>query len=202
MAFPAGYLGGTTGPSPRGHPVDFTSGSPAYIIGNSGDYNWWTESGNIKLLRPGCGLKSHLSYRNNQYGFGYGSPQSFLRDFFGNTVFSNAGVNGVPISVSGAWPLSPSDFISNNDKGAYMENIFHGDYQTKVFGDSILKISAGFINTPTNHYDEIAKRTVQHVLRTRTDLHDSFRDVRHKCAALRSSLRKTPADLWRRISLR
>ncbi len=155
MAFPAGYLGGTPVPVHGAIPSTFTSGSPAYIIGNSGDYNWWTQSGSIKLVYDlDADSKATFSYRNNQYGFGYGSPQSFLRDSSGNTVFSNAGVNGVPISVSGAWPLSPSDFISNNDKGAYMENIFHGDYQTKVFGDSILKISAGFINTPTNHYDE------------------------------------------------
>ena len=155
VAFPAGYLGGSAIPVHGAIPTTTTSGFPGYIIGNSGDYNWWTQSASLKLvydLDPDS--KATFSYRNNQYGFGYGSPQSFLRDSSGNTIFSNAGVNGVPISVNGIWPLSASDWVANNDKGTYMENIFHGDYQTKLFGDAALKISAGFIDTPNNHYDE------------------------------------------------
>jgi iron complex outermembrane receptor protein len=122
--------------------------NPAYIIGNSGNYNWWTQSGSIKLVYDiDANSKATFSYRNNQYGYGFGSPQSFLYDSHGNNIFSgNLSFNGVPVSVTS------QDFVADNTKGSFMENIFHGDYETKLSSGAVLKISGGYIDTPSNWY--------------------------------------------------
>ncbi len=137
VAYPGGP-GGT--PVHGASPTTNAYGDPAYIIGNSGDYNWWTQSGSIKLVYDiDADSKASFSYRNNQYGYGYGSPQSFLYNSHGNNIFSgNLSFNGVPVSVTS------QDFVADNTKGAFMENIFHGDYETKLFGDAVLKISGGY----------------------------------------------------------
>jgi len=121
-----------------------TQGGPYAVIGNSGNLNYWTQSGSIKFVYDlTSDSKATFSYRNNQYGFGYGPPQTYVGTFSGS-----ANVGGVPVS------FNPSTFVENNDKGAYMENIFRGEYQTKLFGDGLLKIAAGYIDTPTNYYDQ------------------------------------------------
>ena len=125
-------------------PTPPTQGGPYAVIGNSGNLNYWTQSGSIKFVYDlTSDSKATFSYRNNQYGFGYGPPQTYVGTFSGSV-----NVGGVPVS------FSPSTFVENNDKGAYMENIFHGEYQTKLFGDGLLKIAGGYINTPTNYYDQ------------------------------------------------
>ncbi len=139
-------------PTPGGTPVhggvpsSNASGNPAYIIGNTGDYNWWTQSGSLKLVYDlNVDSKATFSYRNNQWGYGWGSPQSFLYDSHGNNVFS-----GNQNSVG----FASSDFVNGVTKSAFMENIFHGDYETKLFGDAILKVSGGYLNTPVNWYTQ------------------------------------------------
>jgi iron complex outermembrane receptor protein len=139
-------------PTPGGTPVHGAIpstdafGNPAYIIGNTGNYNWWTQSGDIKLVYDlNADSKATFIYRNNQWGYGWGSPQSFLYDSKGNNVFSG-NQNGVG--------FTSSDFVNGVNNGAFMENIFHGEYETKLFGDAILKISGGYINTPVNWYTQ------------------------------------------------
>jgi iron complex outermembrane receptor protein len=150
------YPGGSGGTPVRGaSPTTDAYGTPAYIIGNSGDYNWWTQSASIKLVYDiDADSKASFSYRNNQYGYGFGSPQSFLYDSHGNNIFSgNLSFNGVPVSVTS------QDFVAYNTNGAFMENIFHGDYETKLFGDAVLKISGGMVDTPDNWYGETTSAT-------------------------------------------
>jgi iron complex outermembrane receptor protein len=146
------YPGYTPGGTPVHGAIPSTDafGNSTYIIGNTGDYNWWTQSGSLKLvydINPDS--KATFSYRNNEWGYGWGTPQSYLFDSHGNNVFSgNLSFNGVPISAT------TSDFVSGVTRGGFMENIFHGDYQTKIFGDAVLKITGGAINTPTNWYTQ------------------------------------------------
>ncbi len=66
-------------------------------------------------------------------------------------------VNGVPVSVSNM------DFVADNAKGAFMENIFHGDYETKLSGGAVLKISGGFIDTPNNWYGQPTSSTATYL---------------------------------------
>jgi iron complex outermembrane receptor protein len=127
-------------------PSNDAFGNPAYIIGNTGDYNWWTQSGDIKLVYDlNADSKATFIYRNNQWGYGWGNPQSFLYDANGNNVFSG--------NQYGAGFTSP-DYVNGVTKGAFSENMFHGDYETKVFSDAIFKISGGYINTPVNWYTQ------------------------------------------------
>jgi iron complex outermembrane receptor protein len=153
------YPGGTPGTPVRGAvPTTDPYGNPAYIIGNSGNYNWWTQSGSIKLVYDiDTDSKATFSYRNNQYGFGYGSPQSFLYGPHGNNFYTgNLSFNGVPVYVSS------QDYVADVNKGSFMENIFHGDYETKLFDDAVLKISAGIVDTPSNWYEEPTSPTATH----------------------------------------
>ena len=127
-------------------PSTDSSGNPTYIIGNTGNNNWWTQSAGLKLVYDiNEDSKAFFSYRNSQFGYGYGNPQSYLFNSSGSNIFSgNLSVNGVPLFVAS------ENFLV--DKGAYNENIYSGSYETKVFGDAVLKVSGGIVDTATNWY--------------------------------------------------
>ena len=155
-------------------PTTDAYGNPAYMIGNSGDNNWWTQSGSIKFVYDiSEDSKATFSYRNNQYGYGYGSPQSFLFDSHGNNIFSgNLLTNGVTV------PVTSQKFVADVNNGTFMENIFHGDYETKLFGDAVLKISGGIVDTPDNWYNQATSSTATHtgglgqIISTASDLYN------------------------------
>lgn len=137
-------------------PTTDAYGNPLYGIGNAGDNNWWTQSASVKFVYDiNEDSKASFSYRNNQYGYGYGNPQSFLYDSHGNNIFSgNLSYNGVPFSVT------TEDFLV--DKGAYNENMYYGDYKTRLFGNAFLTISGGAIDAPDNWYDLPTSSTATH----------------------------------------
>ncbi|MCE5334142.1 MAG: TonB-dependent receptor [Desulfobacteraceae bacterium] len=127
-------------------PTTDTSGSAAYIIGNKGDNHWWTDSGSIKLqydITPNS--KAYFSYRNNQYGYGYDNPESYLLNANGSPVYS-----GYVTFGGGRIRLTESMFL--NGGGSTMENYYNAGYETKLFDSATLKISGGLLDMPSNWY--------------------------------------------------
>ncbi len=127
-------------------PTTNAYGKPAYIVGNTGDNNWWTESGSLRLVYDiNANSKAFFSYRNDQYGYGYDNPQSFLRDSSGNNIFSGqVDING------GLAKLSLLNFL--NGGGCVTQNVYHGGYETQLFNNAVLKISGGMLDMPDNWY--------------------------------------------------
>jgi iron complex outermembrane receptor protein len=127
-------------------PTTDNQGNPAYIIGNTGDNNWWTDSGSVKLVYDiDANSKAFFSYRIDQYGYGYDNPQSFLNDSSGNNIFSGTvNING------GRLVLHEGSFLTGG--GGVTQNIYHGGYETQLFNDAVLKISGGFLDMPDNWY--------------------------------------------------
>ncbi len=138
---------GTGGTPVKGYtPTTDNMGNPAFTIGNTGDNNWWTQSGSMKFVYDIDGDSRLLfSYRNDQYGYGYDNPQSFLYDSSGNNIFSG------PVNINGhKYSLHEGNFLSGG--GGVMENVYHAGYETQVFKDAVLKISGGILDMPDNWY--------------------------------------------------
>ncbi len=100
--------------------------------------------------------------------------------------------------------VTTPDFVSTNTNGAFMENIFHGEYQTKIFGYAVLKISAGDVYTPLKNWYSQPSPTATNTTfyggpgqytTTPSNMYDM--DVQASC----SRLREASDHLWRRISL-
>jgi iron complex outermembrane receptor protein len=127
-------------------PTTDNQGNPAYIIGNTGDNNWWTDSGSVKLVYDiDANSKAFFSYRIDQYGYGYDNPQSFLNDSSGNNIFSGTvNING------GRLVLHEGSFLSGG--GGVTQGVYHAGYETQLFNDAVLKISGGFLDMPDNWY--------------------------------------------------
>lgn len=121
-------------------------GNAKYIIGNKGDNHWRTSSGSIKLAYDlnEC-AKAYMSYRNNQYNYGYDDPASYLKDAGGRTIWTGpAVVNGDRLS------FYEGSFL--NGGGSVNENFYNAGYETRLFNDSVLKITGGLLDITDNWY--------------------------------------------------
>ena len=160
-------------------PTTDNQGSPAYIIGNTGDNNWWTQSGSVKLVYDNANSKAFFSFRNNQYGYGYDNQQSFLRDSSGSNIFSGTvNINGGRLNVK------EGSFLSGG--GGVTEDVYHAGLETELFNDAVLKISGGFLDMPDNWYCTPTSATATRSGGPGTLELDPFSDVPHGCATLLS----------------
>jgi len=149
--YPSGLVvkkpSGSGGTPARGAvPTTDSYGAPAFIIGDTGDNSWWTQSGGLKLSYDVCeDAKVFFSYRNNQYGYGYDNPNSYLANALGDAIWSG------PVNFRGnTLSFTEGSFLSGG--GSILQNLYNGGLETRLFGDSVLKISGGLIDMPTNWY--------------------------------------------------
>ncbi|MEN6486534.1 MAG: TonB-dependent receptor, partial [Syntrophobacteraceae bacterium] len=121
-------------------------GNPAVIVGDKGDNGWWRGSGTFKVAYDlDDDSKAAFSFMRSEYEYNYGDPHTYLRDAPGNPVWS-----GTLNSNGNRFSLYEYNFLSSG--GGRTDNIYHLDYNTRIFSDALLKVSCGLIDVEGNWY--------------------------------------------------
>ncbi len=138
---------GTTGtPVTGAQPSTTSRGAPTLVIGDTGDNNWYRDSGIFKLSYDLTDdSKATFSFNRNHYGYGYKDPNNFLQTSGGNPFWSGSALfNGQRFTVA------ESNFLSG--EGSVTQNIYNAGFETGLFGKAIMKISCGLIDNTSNWY--------------------------------------------------
>ena len=126
------------------------TGSPTYIIGDSGDNSWYDSSFGGKLswdVAPGHKVNFQVQLAWNEYG--YGAWRTYLRDVAtGAPVFSGTvGLFGTGLRLTG---LQQGTFLSGDGREHTAIYNFHTEH--RLTDSTNLKFRAGLVNQPHNWY--------------------------------------------------
>lgn len=129
-------------------PTTTVKGATAFEVGDTGDNNFSRDSADFKLeYKLTDSSKAMVSFMRNNYVYGYGAPSSYLTDSSGSSVFS-----GSVLVNNNQNRLALTEYNYLSGGGFRTENIGNVAYETKLFGDALLKINCGVLNRERDGY--------------------------------------------------
>ncbi len=112
-------------------PSTSTSGTPAYLIGDTGDNTWQDDQFTLKAAYAlSSTTKGDLSFRRSTYEWGYDSPHSSLRNTAGDPVWSYGTVR-------------ESSFLAGD--GGKEQLIYAGSLETQ-WAKTLAKLTVGYVD--------------------------------------------------------
>ncbi|KAF0189369.1 MAG: iron complex outermembrane recepter [Desulfobulbaceae bacterium] len=122
-------------------PTTTNTGTPSYLIGDSGDNTWWDDQITLKTAYDlSKTTKADVSFMRSRYGYGYEEPHSYLRNAAGNEVWNYG---------SGTSTVRENTFLAGD--GERIQNFYSANVETE-FSKVLAKLTLGYLDIEKNWY--------------------------------------------------
>ncbi len=113
------------------------TGATRYLIGDTGDNNWWDDQVTVKGAYDLTDkTKANLSFMRSRYEYAYDDPHTYLRNAAGSEVWTYGTVK-------------ENSFLSGN--GGRERNVYAGGIETEI-ADVKAKLAIGYADIGTSWY--------------------------------------------------
>jgi iron complex outermembrane recepter protein len=128
-----------------------TTGAQTFIIGNAG-HNWYHQNAYRGRAEYAFNSKTsaYVQYIRQQWDYGYGHYESYLRDASGNTVKTGT-VNFMVNGVSKQIKITPYSFMPSGPGGG-ASNFYHARILRALSDRQTLEFSGGMFDLPISWY--------------------------------------------------
>jgi len=120
-----------------GSPTTTTAGTPSFLVGDSGDNNWWDDQLTLKGAYDfNPRTKANVSFMRSRYEYGYEEPHTYLRNAAGNEVWAYSTVK-------------ENSFLAGD--GGKIQNIYNTSLETE-FSKVLAKLTLGYLDVTDSWY--------------------------------------------------
>ncbi len=125
--------------------TNLPTGIPGYLIGDRGDNRWWDDGITLKLQYEFTKeTKINLSFMRNRYEYNYDDPHTYLRDQFGNPLWS--------YTVSLFPPIKVNENTFLPGAGGRIQNLYSLGFESNLWKDLKMKINLSYFDTEKDWY--------------------------------------------------